>query len=598
MFRPMIASILTGLFAAIVVAFPQILRNSSSPHLSSFSSHLGWNAPIFILGVTALAMVLQRFFIDRKPGNRIYDGLADLFIHIHSLSSPDSASRWGMRGFLSFLLNLFGGTVGPEGAAVELTHGLEIGTRSSSSRWFEQRRRTDVATALAAGISAAFAAPFAAVLLTIELGIGGRTISAALSAIAAFFGIRLIGSAVSFGVPFDERLDMAAAVHGYRLGGSAEPGLATKEWLSIFLVTIGVGVASVVVIRFIRYCQESLLDLFQTETWMRTVAGGILLFLVIVVYKAGHAPSWHLLEQVLWSHLTSSEIILLCLTQLLTLALVLAAFGTVGFFWPLFVLGASLGFLFQQTGAMVGLVGGPGFSAVAALAGATALWGAILGAPLTGAVLAFEMTHNFNVLAPCFLAGIGAREVRRFLKTLPLLHKDLEARGLPLLDGRSATVLNSILVKDAMVTDHESVYEHEPISELHSRFLKSRHPFLPVVNRAGNYVGLLTIDMIQEGVFSLPGRSSNLEDQKLPADSPLSSLFEVKDLLYKTRRKIPTVNASAALGATSRIFDQNPCVAVVGEDGRVLGLLFAYNVRVAYDREVARRALSQRTSFK
>ena len=597
MFRPMIASVLTGLFAALVVAFPQILRNSSSPFFAHFSATFGWNAPIFILGVTAVAMVLQRFFIDRKPGNRIYDGLADLFIHIHSLSSPDSASRWGMRGFLSFLLNLFGGTVGPEGAAVELTHGLEIGTRSSSSRWFEQRRRTDVATALAAGISAAFCAPFAAILLTIELGIGGRTLSAALSAFAAFFGIRLIGAAVSFGIPFDERLDLVAAAHGYRVW-NVESGSAYKEWLGIILVTIGVGIASAVIIRFIRYCQESLLDLFQTETWMRTVAGGILLFLVIIVYKAGHAPSWHLLEQVLWSHRTSTEILLLCLTQLLTLGLVLAAFGTVGFFWPLFVLGACLGFWFQQSGALIGLAGGQGYSAVAALAGATALWGAVLGAPLTGAVLAFEMTQNFNVLAPCFFAGVGAREIRKFLKTRPLIDKDLEARGLPLLDGRSATVLQSILVKDAMVTDYESVYEHEPISDLHSRFLKSRHPFLPVVNRAGNYVGLLTIDMIQDGVFSLPGRSVTDEDQRLPADSPLSSLFEVKDLLYKTRRKIPTVNASDALAATTRIFDQNPCIAVLGDDGRVLGLLFAYNVRVAYDREVARRALSQRTSFK
>ena len=591
MFRPMIASVLTGLFAALIVAFPQILRNSSSPVFAHFSATFGWNAPIFILGVTAVAMVMQRFFIDRKPGNRIYDGLADLFIHIHSLSSPDSAGRWGMRGFLSFLLNLFGGTVGPEGAAVELTHGLEIGTRSSSSRWFEQRRRTDVATALAAGISAAFSAPFAAVLLTIELGIGGRTLSAALSALAAFFGIRMIGAAVPFGVPFDEHLDLGSAVHGYKMGW-------TKEWLGFLLVTLGVGIASAGIIRFIRYCQESLLDLFQTETWMRTVAGGILLFLVVIVYKAGHAPSWHLLEQVLWSHRTSSEIIILCLTQLLTLSLVLAAFGTVGFFWPLFVLGACLGFWFQQTGTLVGLSGSQGYSSVAALAGATAIWGAVLGAPLTGAVLVFEMTQNFNVLAPCFLAGIGAREVRKFLKTRPLIDKDLEARGLPLLDGRSATVLHSILVKDAMVTDFESVYEHEPISDLHSRFLKSRHPFLPVVNRSGNYVGLLTIDMIQDGVFSLPGRSMTDENQRLPADSPLSSLFEVKDLLYKSRRKVPTVNASDALAVTTRIFDQNPCIAVLGDDSRVLGLLFAYNVRVAYDREVARRALSQRTSFK
>src|SRR5262249_8746548 len=155
--------ILTGLLAAFVVSVPRLIRG--------LFPQVEWTAPVFILGITALAMIAQRFLIDRRPGHRGYDGVADLFIHIHSPANPDSASRWGIRGVIPFLLTLFGGTVGPEGPAVEFAQGAAIATRSRSSRWFEQRRRTDAAMALAAGVSAAFGAPFAAVLLPIELGI-------------------------------------------------------------------------------------------------------------------------------------------------------------------------------------------------------------------------------------------------------------------------------------------------------------------------------------------------------------------------------------------------------------------------------------------
>jgi len=220
--------------------------------------------------------------------------------------------------------------------------------------------------------------------------------------------------------------------------------------------------------------------------------------------------------------------------------------------------------------------------ALMGFAGGAALWGALLGAPVTGAVLALELTQNMNVLLPCLVAGGLAQWIRRALRVQPLIQNDLAARGLGLVDGRSSGVLAAIFVRDAMVMDHEIVHEQEPVSEIYPRLLKSRYPFLPVVTSQGVYTGLLTVDLIQEAWRSQSGHSN----------SPLSNLLEAKDLLYRGGLKGPTIKINERLSATQGLFDLAPCVPVLSEEGRVVGLLFIHNVRLAYDREMARRSLT------
>src|SRR3954470_9237276 len=102
----MIESALSGIVAAVIVFLPRYL-------LVVFPG-VDWFSPVFILGIGALAMILQKFVLDTKKGSQNYDGMADLLIHIHAPFNPDSPLRWGIHALLSFLLTVFGGTVGPE----------------------------------------------------------------------------------------------------------------------------------------------------------------------------------------------------------------------------------------------------------------------------------------------------------------------------------------------------------------------------------------------------------------------------------------------------------------------------------------------------
>jgi len=563
----MLASAWLGLISAAVVVAPRLLQTQAPL--------LNWHAPVLILGVTSFAVAIQRFVLDRRTGSRAYDGLADLFIHIHTPSQLDSPGRWGLRGVISWLLNLFGGSVGPEGAAVELSHALALRTRARSSKWFEQRRRTDASSALSAGIAAAFGAPFAGFLLPIELGIGGRALSSVISAIVAFLGARLMIGAFGLSV-----VDLGSALHGFKFTQG-------REIAALIAISLSAAVVGAFSIKVIRYCQDSLLDLFQTRAWMRILAGGVLLFLVAMIHPAGHLNPVSLVEQTIWAQKSLSSVGLLFCVELLSLGLVLAAFGSVGLFWPLFAIGSFLGAIVTQLtwmGASVMPIGG--FVAISGLMGAASLWGAVLGAPLTGAVVVYEMTQSLPAFLACLIGAWVARDLRQLMHRGSLIDRDLESRGLALIEGRSAAVLDAVSVKDAMVADHEIVHEQEPVSELYSRLLKSRYPFLPVVSTQGMFRGLLTADMVQEGWQSQAAVTSN---------SPLAKLLEAKDLLYRSGFRTPTVKANDKLSAAARLFEDLPCIPVLGDDSRVLGLLFAYNVRLAYDREVARRSLSFET---
>ena len=554
----MIGSITAGLLAAVLVMLPQLIH-AQLPTIP-------WAAPLFLVLVVGIALLIQRFVIDRYPGHRRYDGLADLFIHIHSPAAPDSAMRWSMRGVVSFLFSIFGERVGAEGAATEVVHALALLNRSRSSRWFEQRRRTDAATCLAAGVAAAFGAPFAAVLLPAELGIGGRTLYSALAAISAFLGARYLGK--WFGI---EGFDPSGVLFGFQLMG-------WQEWVVLLCIAIASGAVGALTIHFIRYNQERLGDIFQ-QTWVRILGGGVLLVLVSFISTPSEFQSGGLLEQILWSRIPVEEVTVFFLKRLLMLTVILSAFGTLGIFWPLFSLGAMLGFCINHW-----VLGGvAGFSAAAALAGGAAFWGVFLGTPLTGAMIAFELTQNLKILLPCLVAAFVARQVRRWLRTHSIVDKDLAARGVSLIEGRSASVLDAVYVREAMVTDHETVHEEEPVAKLYERLLVSRYPFLPVVDSKDQYIGLLTADMVQEGWRA---------HDPVTSHSPLSKLLEAKDLLYRSGFRSPIIKVDERLSVTQGMFEENPCVAVLDDGKRVVGLLFVYNVRLAYDREVARRSLS------
>ncbi len=560
---------LIGLMGAIMVLLPRFLRGI----LPGFP----WFLAVILLGFTFLVAFFQHLLVRRKGPLGRYDGLPDLFIHVHLPANPESSILWAFRSMVSFGLALFGANVGTEGAAIEFSKSLLLRMASKTSRRSGNRRRTDAAVALATGISAAFAAPFAAVVMPIELGLGGSAFDTVIASVSAFFWLKFFDTQRFFEgwVPNGlsaEHFDITGVLFPFRLRGA-------RDWIGVLAVTLVIGLFATGLIRFIRYCKERVSELFHGAPWMKLLGVGFMLFLVMLVYKGGHEAPQVLLEAVLWDRKAPLECGLLVFSLSLTLALVLSAFGSSGVIWPVFVLGGVLSILVDQW--LLALL--PGHSSVAGIVGASAMLGAVLGAPLAGSLLAYELTGNTNILLPCLLASFGAVQIRKGLRTRSLIEQELEDRGLQTVHGRSLDILKRLAVREAMVTDHQSVLEHEPVNDLHSRLIHSRYPFLPVVSAQGKYAGLLTVEMVEDAWHS---------DTPDASHSPLSKLLEAKDLLYRSKVKAPTVNAHDSLSLAQSMFEEYPCIPVIDDERRVVGLLFVHNVRLAYDREAARQSMT------
>lgn len=565
--------IFTGLIAAVFAVLPRMIQLYAMGRGWEGSTQAFWAEPWGIIGVTGAVLLLRRMGGADVSG-RHYDGVADLVMHVHSPGERVSPWRWVGRTGSSFLLSLFGGVVGSEGAATEAAQSFNIFTRSRTSRWFEFRRRTDVAMALSAGVAGSFGAPFAAVMLPLELGIGGSSLMAGVSALTAFLftkyllGISAIGS-----------FDVSGSLHGLQV-------LTWEGWLGVGLIgVLGGGLSAVLLICF-RTARMTLKATFKKskQNMVLLLAGGILLTVVYWAFPAGHLPPWMFLEKVMWSHWSLRDVALALLSQLLALMLVTSAWGSVGIFWPIFAMGSAFGFLAH----LIALKSLSGFAPVAALVGASALFGGVIGAPFAGALLAFDLTQNLAVLLPCWLAGLIASAIRSALKRKPWTQDVLSDWGLALSEGRSEMVLNAIPVREAMVRDYEAILEHETVAEIHEKFLRCKYAVIPVVSREGKFKGLLSVDLVLDHWES--------KEESGAAQQPLSRLLEAKDLVYRSRLKSPTVRENDTLSAFHGMFEQLPCIPVVDEKGILQGLVFSSDIRVVYDREVARSSMIQEMS--
>ena len=310
-----------GLICAVFASLPGIVQ-----------SRFELERPLLVLGLGILAAIVQSLYFRKFPSRtRAYDGMADLFIFIHSRLPDDTWLRWLYRACMSLLLHLFGAGVGVEGAAAEASQSFTLASRTSSELWNENRRRTDVASIIAGAIAAVFQAPFAAVILSLEVGAGGRTQSAILSAISGYAGALFISQKFSLElewIPYFQSL----------------PAGEFRWVLLPFVGALG-GVLAFLLIRGMRWFQESVVDLFRNRIAARPILGGVILAAVLALHPQIQGPPLVSLTALTMTARTIDTQAAFFLAKVLMLATVVGCFGTIGIFWPLFMVGASFGLM-------------------------------------------------------------------------------------------------------------------------------------------------------------------------------------------------------------------------------------------------------------
>lgn len=216
-------------------------------------------------------------------------------------------------------------------------------------------------------------------------------------------------------------------------------------------------------------------------------------------------------------------------------------------------LGAALGHLMpiMSTGAWV-------------LVGMCAVLSAAIGAPLTSAMLALELTHNGGLMLPVLLSCVAAYAVSVLVMPRSMLTENLSRRGLHLSREFGADPLEAILVSQAMHTSVFALPENatrkdaadwlRKMEERGSEAWSHWQRIFPLVDADGRMTGTLTRAQLIA--------AARKEDLSVP-------LAEDANRNPKTVSPVTTLRACAMSMAESKLTSY----PVVSADGKLLGVM-------------------------
>jgi CIC family chloride channel protein len=308
--------------------------------------------------------------------------------------------------FVAGILSIAGGSsLGREGPSVHLAGGLG----SVLAGFFgepKQNRRRAAAAGAAAGLAAAFNTPIAAITFVLEEIIEDLN--------SRFLGSVLLASVLG-----------AMVVHGlvgpqpaFSLAGVRSP-----SWLGYVLLPAVSALASLAGIAFQRgtiWLRPKVRGLSSIPKWTRPALGAAAAWLVaVVVFRAtGRLGVFSLgyddLSDALSGQLAWHVALILLLAKLLATILCYGFGGCGGIFSPTLFFGGMAGI------ALSGLLarGLPltGYDQVAlGIVGMSSCLGAVVGAPVTGILIVFEMTHEFSLVPALMLGALVSQGIRRVL---------------------------------------------------------------------------------------------------------------------------------------------------------------------------------------
>jgi len=266
-----------------------------------------------------------------------------------------------------------------------------------------------VAAGTAAGFAAAYNTPFAAVLFVLETIVG----IAALELLLPAMGATIIATAIT-------RIMVGAGpIYGQR----AFDVQSYLELVSFAALGFAAAVAAVGFKRIL-FSFEAWFDRHPTPQPFRAMIGGALVGSIAVWLPAVAGNGYEPLNAIL------DEPALLSTVVVLLAAKVIATSGSVasgvpgGIFTPMLLVGAALGTAWSH------LIGSPTSAGSYALVGMAATTAASIHAPLTAAVIIFELSGDYLIVLPLLLATVVSTSVSRGFGSESVYDTELRRRGL------------------------------------------------------------------------------------------------------------------------------------------------------------------------
>ncbi len=512
--------------------------------LSSLPS-LTWTALLvlplggLLVGLVSLAATrLKRPLLDAVEANALHGGRMSMRDNLIVLTQ-------------TLLSNGCGASVGLEASYTQ----MGAGSGSQLGRVMRLRRndvRILVGAGAAGAIAAAFGAPLAGAFYAFEIVIGAYT-PAALAPVAV---AALAGAFVA-----DQ-----AGIEAYLLPAASTIDVRAADYAIYGLLGCCCAMVGIVIMRLIASI-EGTVKRSPLPLWGRPVVGGLLLIPLALaspqVLSSGHGA----LHLDLTTHLPliwiGGLLTLKCLASGISLG-----FGFRGglFFASLFM-GTLVGALFAGLLAMA--TGVPVVDATsAALAGMAALAAAVVGAPMTMAMLVLEGTHDFLLTSVVMSAVLVSSTLVRQWFGYSFSTWRMHLRGETIKSARDVGWVQSLNAGRLMRKGVATAPADLDAAAFCQRFPLGSGSRVILIDSEGHYAGIVQIPRVYgDGV---------------KPETTIGELAENRDV---------SLSPAADVVSVMQRFDQTQAdeLAVVTADGQVLGVVSEAFVRKRYAEELDKR---------
>ncbi len=427
------------------------------------------------IGGLAVGLFLQFAIPLRRP-----EGVADV-IEARAIGSARMPFITGIGAALVSAVSLgSGASAGREGPAVHLGATLSSGL-AQFFKFPPHMQRTLLACGAAAAVSASFNAPIAGALFAMEVilvHLSPRAfVPIIISSVAATVVTRFhLGSFPAFIVP-DHQITSyyefpAFALLGLTCGIVAicfQSTLSTADWVARRITC---------------------------PLWLRPVVGGLMIGTLAVVFPQILGVGYEATDAALKQQLPLLLLLLLIPAKTVATAITLASRFGGGVFSPSLYLGA-------MTGGAFGIIATSVFPEVAssnglyAIVGMGAVAAAILGAPISTALIVFELTGGYEMTLAILLTISISTGLMQAVHGRSFFHWQLGTRGLFLSEGPHKEIVRNIHVSDFMETlkDDEVL---PPLLQGNQRFMLTRYDTLESALRAFDDSGHSLIPVVDD----------------------------------------------------------------------------------------------------
>ncbi len=414
-------------------------------------------------------------------------------------------------------------TLGRQGPTVQ----IGAAVAAQLSRWVPtspEYRRQLIASGAAAGLAAGFNAPIAGVLFVVEELIHDwSSITLAPAIVASFVGASVSRILGGFSLNLNQELINPAITANTTFSAPEIPFYIFLGLLAGFFgacLQLSVVRAAAIALQLNR-------GVLHLSLPMRVGLVGLICGLVVGMLPPDFRNNSGLRDFLLAGKAAPEISAMAFITHFALTVLAAGSGAPGGLFAPSLILGSSLGYLVGNAAQQLAGVGDP---VTYAFAGMGAFFCAVSRAPITGVVIIFEISTNFNLVLPLMIGSVVSYLISEKVCPGSLYDQLLELNGIELKKERAAgAFLQDLTAADVMQREVETLPVFLTMEETLAYFTNSQHQGFPVVD-GGFLVGIVT-----------NGDINNAVRQGLPGNTPLKEIMTASPVTVQAKDSLAEV---------------------------------------------------------